>query len=103
MALEDKKEQWVSFKYERLPNLCYWCGCLTHSDRECDLWIDSAGTLKEKDKHYGSWLRAAPFRGSSKAVIRVSGFYERKEAVTGRNSPTCTPRWTPATEIVVVD
>ena len=76
MALEDKKEEWVSFKFERLPNLCYWCSCLTHSDHDCELWIDSAGTLEEKDKHYGAWLRAAPFRGSSKAVITVPGFYE---------------------------
>ena len=29
------KEGWVSFKYERLPNICYGCGRLTHSDREC--------------------------------------------------------------------
>ena len=32
------EESWVSFKYERLPNLCYWCGCLTHQDWDCLLW-----------------------------------------------------------------
>lgn len=98
-----KKEQWVSFKYERLPNLCYWCGCLTHADRDCDLWIDSAGTLEEKDKQYGSWLQAAPFMGARKAVVVVPGFYERKETATSQNSPTRTPRWTPAAETVTVD
>ena len=35
ITLEDGKNHWVSFKYERLPNLCYWCGCLTHDDRDC--------------------------------------------------------------------
>lgn len=37
ISLENGKELWVSFKYERLPNLYYWCGCLTHADRDCDL------------------------------------------------------------------
>ncbi|XP_030970196.1 uncharacterized protein LOC115990508 [Quercus lobata] len=29
------KEICVSFKYERLPNICYWYGCLNHDDRDC--------------------------------------------------------------------
>ena len=29
ISLNNDKELWVSFKYARLPNLCYWCGCLT--------------------------------------------------------------------------
>lgn len=45
ITLDDGLVSWVSFKYERLPNICYWCGCLTHRDKDCDLWIDSKGTL----------------------------------------------------------
>lgn len=45
ISLDDGKEQWISFKYKRLLNLCYWYGCLTHDDRDCELWIDSEGTI----------------------------------------------------------
>lgn len=46
VSLGKEKQIWVSFKYERLPNLCYWCGHLTHDDKDCELWIDSEGTLQ---------------------------------------------------------
>ncbi|XP_030963316.1 uncharacterized protein LOC115984430 [Quercus lobata] len=61
ISLEDGKTHWVSFKYERLPNLCYWCGCLTHNDRDCEKWIESEGSLKPDEQQFGSWLRAPPF------------------------------------------
>ena len=35
VSLGQGKELWVSFKYERLPNICYWCGYLNHDDRDC--------------------------------------------------------------------
>ena len=37
IGLSDGKEGWVNFKYECLPNLCYWCGRLTHHDKECSV------------------------------------------------------------------
>ena len=61
ISLDDDKELWVSFKYERLPIICYWCGRLNHNDRDCETCIDSEGTLTEVDREYGSWLRAPPY------------------------------------------
>ena len=37
LCKEDGKVGWVRFKYERLPNLYYWCELLTHSDKDCNL------------------------------------------------------------------
>ncbi|XP_050247342.1 uncharacterized protein At4g02000-like [Quercus robur] len=37
VKFDENEEGWVSFMYERLPNLCYWCGHLTHDDKECSL------------------------------------------------------------------
>ena len=31
LSIMDDEEHWVTFKYERLPNICYWCGCLDHA------------------------------------------------------------------------
>ena len=78
ITLENGREHWVSFKYERLPNLCYWCGLLTHGDKDCIKWIESEGSLQQKDQQYGSWLRAPPFLASRKNVINVPGFFAKK-------------------------
>ena len=50
IVLGNSKESWVSFKYERLPNLCYWYGMLTHMDRECSIWTKRKGTLLETEQ-----------------------------------------------------
>lgn len=46
-------------KVGSLPNMsvfriCYWCGCLDHADRDCDLWTESNGTLCISNQEYGS-------------------------------------------------
>ncbi|KAK9993776.1 hypothetical protein SO802_023479 [Lithocarpus litseifolius] len=34
-------DDWVSFMYERLPNICYCCGMFTYDDKECATWLRS--------------------------------------------------------------
>ena len=87
ISLHDGKEIWVSFKYERLPNICYRSSRLTHYDRDCNLWIESEGTLRIDDqKEFGPQLRAPPFTPSKRIVIKVPGYYAEKK----RGSTTTT-------------
>lgn len=74
LSIEDGKEGWVSFKYKRLPNICYWCGCLDHTDRDCNLWIESDGTLDSSDQEYGAWIRAPLTPMIKKSVVVVPSF-----------------------------
>ena len=30
-------EGWATFMYERLPNICYWCGSVFHDDKDYSL------------------------------------------------------------------
>ena len=70
---EDGKVGWVRFKYERLPNLCYWCGLLMHVDKYCDLWVKSRGSLIEDDQQYGGWLHASLINPKKCTMVRVKG------------------------------
>ena len=58
ISIDDGRQVWVSFEYERLPNICYWCGCLDHDNKNCDVWIASEGTLKTEQQQFGPSLRA---------------------------------------------
>ncbi|XP_030970995.1 uncharacterized protein At4g02000-like [Quercus lobata] len=90
VTLENKKKTWVSFKYERLPNLCYWCGRLDLDDKDCELWINNEGTLEPDKKRYNSSIRALPVVSSNRNMIRVPGFFEDqiKKKTQGPGSPT---------------
>ena len=91
ITLEDGKNNWVSFKYERLPNLCYWCGCLTHDDRDCATWIDSEGCLNSEDQQFGSWLHASPFSTTRKKVVFVPDFFAKKKTTKSTTPNTAPP------------
>ena len=58
ISLDSGKDLWVPFKYERLPSLCFWCGCLTHNDRDCEVWVESEGCLSPESQQFGPWLKA---------------------------------------------
>ena len=76
ISLENGETGWVSFKYERLPIICYWCGCLDHADKDCDRWIESNGTPNLEDREYGPWIRASSIVMPWKTVIKVPGYYD---------------------------
>ena len=79
ISLDSGKELWVSFKYERLPNLCYKCGRLTHDDRDCDLWVESEGSLFTEAQQFGPWVKVAPFTSTRRFMIKVPGFFASKK------------------------
>lgn len=81
VSLNKAKQVWVSFKYKILPNIYYWCGYLTHDDKDYDLWIESEGTLQIEQREFGSYLRAAPFSVSRKNVINVPRYYTTRKKV----------------------
>ena len=80
ITLPNGSKHWIKFRYECLPSICYWCGWLDHDDRDCDLWIQSNGTLKMDQQQFGSFLRAPPYKSSGRDVIYVPGYYEEKSS-----------------------
>lgn len=76
IKVEGGEKVWVNFRYESLPNICYWCGCFDHSNKNFDIWIESKGTLQTNSQQFGSWLHANQTGPSKRNVVRVSGFYE---------------------------
>ena len=72
-----------------MPNICYWCGCLTHNDRDCEVWINSDGSLKAGDQEYGPWLRAPFTPNPKRSMVVVPGYYEiRKKSFAGSSQAT---------------
>ena len=54
MSSPESGKHWVSFKYERLPTLCFSCGRIRHNIKHC-----SKTTIgHEAEKQYGDWMRA---------------------------------------------
>ena len=91
ITLDDDRVHWVSFKYERLPNLCYWCGRLTHSDKDCEKWFDSEGSLQQEDQQFGAWIRVPPFVAARKSVVEVPGFFaKKKKEIKAQKAPEST-------------
>ena len=57
---------WALLKFERFPNFCYWCGRVTHNERDCEVWLRGKGNLKKEEQQYGDWLRAKLVRNTKK-------------------------------------
>ena len=63
----------VGLKYERLPNFCYWCGQVTHGERDYEVWLRGRRKLRREDQQYGEWLRVELIRQGRKTVVVISG------------------------------
>ncbi|KAF5464301.1 hypothetical protein F2P56_014388 [Juglans regia] len=74
LCLRNGEVLWVHLKYERLPNFCYYCGKLGHSDRDCELWVLKRALFEKDGFPYGVWLRAEgrnSTNGQRKSFSRV--------------------------------
>nr|POE98551.1 hypothetical protein CFP56_46459 [Quercus suber] len=69
---------WVGIKFEGLSNFCYWCGCVTHSERDCAKWLGSKGSLRKEEQEFGEWMRAETIRTVRKTVVVVPGKSRRQ-------------------------
>ena len=92
VSLGQGKELWVSFKYEHLPNICYWCGCLNHDDRDCEAWLETEGSLKVEDQQFGPWLRAAPASQARKNLVTVPGLFKKTKGSSSTPKILIPPR-----------
>lgn len=65
--MKDTDAVWVDFRYERLGDFCYNCGCLGHIDKGCSKEVG-----QEMKKKYGSWLKASHIRKGSIVIDQVN-------------------------------
>ena len=75
---EEREVGWIRFKYERLPNTCYWCGRLSHNDKDYKLWVRSNGSLIEGDQQFGAWVRVPISNMKKCSVVLVDSVEEDK-------------------------
>ena len=99
IELEDGTEGWVAFQYECLPNLCFWCGLLTHDDKDSEIWLKSKGRLVVDDQQYGHWMRAPQFSMGKRQSIKVKGY---EEGVTKTRSKAG-PSWFHVSEVAAIN
>ena len=61
----DGTRSWVTFKYERLPLFCHFCGLMGHDLKHCAEHFAMGKTGGEVEYQYGEWLKAAGGRARS--------------------------------------
>ena len=74
IAGTDGGRTWVSFKYERLPMLCHYCGLLGHDTRHCASHYAASKNGKEVVCQYGDWMKAMGVRYGSPSKKKSKEF-----------------------------
>ena len=83
LAGSDGQRTWVTFKYERLPLFCHWCGTLGHDTKHCAHYFARTKVDGEVVCQYGEWLRASGGRNRSPPRRGSSGTDQQGEANSG--------------------
>ena len=54
---------------------------LTHLNKDCNQWIESKGSPRKEDQHFGPWMKATPFMASWKSFLAIPSFFANKKVV----------------------
>ena len=95
----DGKRHWVTFKYERLPMFCHFCGILGHDLCHCPAHFAATKETDNVDYQYGEWLKANS--GRTKSPPRQSRENPMKSDLVGR-ADTSESENDEKTEVVMV-
>lgn len=76
----EEESVWVNFSYEQLPQLCYYCGCLGHPERNCEKKLSDSRNDCISEGQYGESLRVP----DSKHVKRKEAGEVRGRVSEGR-------------------
>ena len=109
LAGSDGQRTWVTFKYERLPLFCHWCGTLGHDTKHCAHYFARTKVDGEVICQYGEWMRASggsnrspPRRGSSWTAQQRDenlGVTEKEQKGRHDGAATVTPTDTRPTKV----
>ena len=58
---------------KKLPKFCYWCGLVSHDEKDCEKWLTNRGSESVGVQGYGAWLKAAPYNSGKPSFTTVSG------------------------------
>ena len=65
VARTDGQRPWETFKYERLPMLCHWCGLLGHDLKHCAQYFGATKNGEKVICQYGDWMKSLGGRSRS--------------------------------------
>lgn len=51
---------WIKMRYERLSDLCFFCGIIGHIAKDCNLSFIINSSPSPKNNNFGPWLRFIP-------------------------------------------
>lgn len=81
LRVSDTESVWCPILYEKLPDLCFLCGLIGHSHREC---IEHASSSNVDQSHgYGEWMKATILKKNSFATGE-GGKADREHGIEGR-------------------